>query len=68
MAVSFCFVVFHFLLRDMCVTHKVKGSSLKPNRHPHAGEGTSGITYWPAMSRAPSRFSRPSFHSAWMGT
>lgn len=32
------------------------------------GGGTSGITYWPAMSRAPSRFSRPSLHRAWMGT
>lgn len=31
-------------------------------------EGTSGIRYWAAMSRAPSRFSRPSFHRAWMGT
>lgn len=29
---------------------------------------TSGMTYWPAMSRAPSRFSRPSLHSAWIGT
>lgn len=29
---------------------------------------TSGMTYWPAMSRAPSRFSRPSLHSSWIGT
>lgn len=57
------------LPRRTCVS--ITGAGSPQTRAPASwggGWGTSGITYWPAMSRAPSRFSRPSLHSAWMGT
>lgn len=53
----------------VCHNHNPGIHSPPSTQTTHAARpDTSGMTYWPAMSRAPSRFSRPSLHSAWIGT